>query len=112
MAKTAKFFGKSACYIKKCQKDENYCAILLHCLLKLAEKIGSSDITEAHYFLANLQTFESELKSIADPSEYTRIFKEINQILDRIIDPDNYPPQAETPDEIESFLPVIMAKLK
>lgn len=112
MAKTAKFFGKSACYIKRCQEDENYCAIMLHYLLKLAEKIGSSDQSEAHYFLTNLQTFESELKDIADPSEYNRIFREIHKILDRIIDPDNYPPTAETPDETESFLPIVMAKLK
>ncbi|MFA5163107.1 MAG: hypothetical protein WC441_01105 [Patescibacteria group bacterium] len=112
MAKTAKFFSKSAKYIRKCQADENYCVIMLHCLLKLAEKIGSSDRLEAHYFLTSLQVFESELKNIADPSEYNRIFKEIHQILDRIIDPDNYPPQAERPDETESFLPIIMAKLK
>lgn len=108
---TARFFGKSARFIQKAKKDENYCAILLTSISTLAEKIGNQDMPEAKYFEDNLFVFENGLKTIADPYEYHRTFLEIRKILDQIIDSENYPEQEPRPCELAEYLPIIISKL-
>lgn len=114
MYPTKRFFSNSADYLKRCEDDENFCLTLLRSLETLAEKVDSPE--EANYFETRLATFETALKEIADPSEFTRTFDNIKKTLDKVVNPDNYEKKAgvlveNNNNDLSHVLPRIMARL-